>query len=87
MRNYFPDPSGWAKYQRRRPEYQDTINAFAETLHGKFCRLGHEDNCTWFFEADWDGWAHRHWQEKAKELLSSGAPSDLIIDILTVGIY
>lgn len=81
MRNYFPDPSGWADYQRNKPEYQITIDSFAERLHEEFCRLGHEDNCTWFFESGWDGWAHSRWRNKAEVLMSSGAPQDLIVDI------
>jgi hypothetical protein len=83
MRNYFPDPSGWADYQRSRPEYQEVINNFAELLHTKFCRMGHEDSYTWFFEDSWDKFAHSRWQAKAEVLLSSGAPQDLIVDIIT----
>jgi len=82
MRNYFPDPSGWADYQRNRPEYQEVINKFAELLHTKFCKMGHEDSCTWFFEDSWNMWAHSRWQAKAESLLSSGAPQDLIVDII-----
>lgn len=84
MQNYHPDSSGWAEYFRNRPEYQDKIKKFAERLHSEFCRLGHEDNCTWYFEKDWSGWAHKQWFEKSKELLSSGTAENCIVDIIEV---
>jgi len=81
MKNYFPDPTGWADYQRQQPKYQNQVKLFAERLHSEFCRLGHDDNCTWFFENDWENWAHKHWLAKAVELKTSGLPEDAIVEI------
>lgn len=89
MRNYFPDPSGWASYQRNQPEYELKVKAFAVKLHNVACRLDHNDQCTWLYESDpgypnptWDCWAHKKYYAKALNLLSSGAPEDLILDII-----
>lgn len=82
MKNYFPDPSGWSACRRNQPEYQHEIKAFAETIHGLLCPYNHMDQCSWEYEKTWDGFAHKHWFERAKSLLNSGAPKDLILDII-----
>lgn len=82
MRNYFPDSAGWGAWHRSKPEYQEELKLFAEKLHNKYCKLGHEGSCAWLFEKDWDGWTHKRWFTKAEELKSSGAAENLILDII-----
>lgn len=85
MRNYFPDPSGFTDYMRTLPAYDETVKKFADQLHSQACRLSHMDQCEWEYEADdWTKFVHERYFRKAKELLSSGVPSDAILEILSV---
>lgn len=85
MRNYFPDPSGFTDYIRKQPAYDEAVKKFADQLHSKLCRMSHMDQCEWEYETDnWDRFVHERYFRKAKELLSSGVPSDAILDIIHV---
>lgn len=84
MRNYSPDPSGSSAYLKSRKDYPDKVKDFAERLHSKLCRFGHEDQCTWYFEPDWTYHFHELYYSMAYELMDSGIPQAAIIDIIDV---
>lgn len=42
------------------------IERLATWMHEKGCHHNHTDGCSWEYEADWTGHAHKHWLEEAK---------------------
>ncbi|AGT13474.1 hypothetical protein TROLL_203 [Bacillus phage Troll] len=59
---------------------QAEFNALSEdkqlaiTLHGMMCNWNHVDGCGWDYEVskgthNWNGYAHKNWLEKSKELI------------------
>lgn len=55
------------------------VQRLVEHLHSVQCNSNHDDGCSWFYEfksldgvdiANWNGWAHKRYLEKAKKLIS-----------------
>ncbi len=85
MQNYFPDSSGWSSWRRNQPQYQEDIKDFANKLHSLLCNYNHMDQCPWEYEnGDWDRLRHQYYFNISQELMSSGAPTNLILDILKI---
>lgn len=68
-----------------RRERLDAPQRLAEELHSVQCHINHTDGCGWFYEfsngeANWSGWAHARYLEKARKLLSevSDDPEEVI---------
>lgn len=83
------------KNERECQEYETKILSLtpkqraAIFLHSKHCTINHTDGCGWYYEHDWEGYAHKHWLdevdvyiEEAKKLndILEGMfiPSDLL---------
>ena len=62
------------KELKRKVTFIKDAQKLAVLLHAHFCKLGHIERCTWYYERGWKGnlWnfpEHKRWLKTAKKVL------------------
>src|ERR1700691_2946327 len=71
------------EYESRR----EPLKKLVERAHGCLCPYNHTDGCSWYYENNWEGYAHNRWLRKYDAIINGEIhdnPISSLEDITTI---